>query len=234
VEPSALIEGLLCQPGIECRARAVAALRRTEDGRWQALDARGEALATAGQVVLANARHAGRLLASAAESGGGAPLPALPRLQAMYSMAGQVSNYRAGDIPSPRCIVSADGYTLPAAQGRQVAGSTYVLYPEHAELTAEGEREIGRKLDRLLGEDDAPGRLASIAPIGGWAGWRAAVHDRLPLIGQVGRDTGLWLACAYGSRGLTWSALAGDIIGAQMDGEPVPLERDLLGKIAPR
>jgi hypothetical protein len=28
--------------------------------------------------------------------------------------------------------------------------------------------------------------------------------------------------------------LAGDIIGAQMDEEPVPLERDLLGKIAPR
>jgi tRNA 5-methylaminomethyl-2-thiouridine biosynthesis bifunctional protein len=56
----------------------------------------------------------------------------------------------------------------------------------------------------------------------------------LPVIGQAGRDTGLWLACAYGSRGLTWSALAGDIIGAQMDEEPVPLERDLLGKIAPR
>jgi tRNA 5-methylaminomethyl-2-thiouridine biosynthesis bifunctional protein len=70
--------------------------------------------------------------------------------------------------------------------------------------------------------------------VGGWAGWRAAVHDRLPVIGQAGRDTGLWLACAYGSRGLTWSALAGDIIGAQMDEEPVPLERDLLGKIAPR
>jgi tRNA 5-methylaminomethyl-2-thiouridine biosynthesis bifunctional protein len=234
VQPAALLEGLLGQPGIACRAESVAALRRLEDGRWQALDDQGEVLAEAGQVVLANARHAGRLLACVTQAEGGGMLPVLPRLQAMYGMAGQVSHYRAGDIPTPRCIVSADGYTLPMARGRQVAGSTYVLYPERAALTAEGEREIGEKLERLLGDADAPGRLAAVAPVGGWAGWRAAVHDRLPVIGQAGRDTGLWLACAYGSRGLTWSALAGDIIGAQMDEEPVPLERDLLGKIAPR
>ena len=68
----------------------------------------------------------------------------------------------------------------------------------------------------------------------GWAGWRAATRDHLPLIGAVPDRPGLWLACAYGSRGLSWSALAGDLIGAWMDGEPVPAERELIRRIGLR
>ena len=38
---------------------------------------------------------------------------------------------------------------------------------------------------------------------------------------------GLWMAAGYASRGLSWSALMGDLIGARLMGEPSPLERDL-------
>lgn len=68
----------------------------------------------------------------------------------------------------------------------------------------------------------------------GWSGTRAVIRGRLPAFGAVRHAPGLWLACGYASHGLTWSALAGDVIAAMLEGEPVPLERDLLQAVAPR
>jgi len=67
----------------------------------------------------------------------------------------------------------------------------------------------------------------------GWAGWRAAVRDRRPVIGSVAGAPGLWLACGFGSRGLTWSALAAELLAATLNHEPLPLERGLVQRIAP-
>jgi tRNA 5-methylaminomethyl-2-thiouridine biosynthesis bifunctional protein len=53
----------------------------------------------------------------------------------------------------------------------------------------------------------------------------------LPIVGRVPGEDGLWLACAYGSRGLSWSALMGDLIAAQVHSEPLPLERELIHRI---
>jgi len=60
------------------------------------------------------------------------------------------------------------------------------------------------------------------------------VAGRLPVFGPVPKAPGLWLACAYGSRGLTWAALAGDLLAASLEGEPLPLERTLQNAVAPR
>ena len=68
----------------------------------------------------------------------------------------------------------------------------------------------------------------------GWAGWRAVVAGRLPQVGPVSHAPGLWLATAYGSRGLTWAALAGEMIAGSLDGEPDILDTDLARQIAPR
>ncbi|MGO3126117.1 MAG: FAD-dependent oxidoreductase [Advenella sp.] len=75
--------------------------------------------------------------------------------------------------------------------------------------------------------DDAP-------VFAGWAGSRAVIRGRLPAFGPMRHAPGLWLACGYASHGLTWSALAGDVIAAMLNAEPVPLERDLLQAVAPR
>ncbi|HBP31630.1 MAG TPA: FAD-dependent cmnm(5)s(2)U34 oxidoreductase, partial [Advenella kashmirensis] len=73
------------------------------------------------------------------------------------------------------------------------------------------------------------------APVfAGWAGSRAVIRGRLPAFGPMRHAPGLWLACGYASHGLTWSALAGDVIAAMLNAEPVPLERDLLQAVAPR
>ncbi|WP_245153416.1 FAD-dependent 5-carboxymethylaminomethyl-2-thiouridine(34) oxidoreductase MnmC [Allopusillimonas ginsengisoli] len=224
-----LLEALLGRPGVQCHAATIAALRRDEHGQWAAMDENGCVLGQAPQVVLANARHAAQLMGSVS---GMPAMPDLPGLRGIYGMAGQVSYYCEGDVPNSRTILAGAGYILPALEGRQLAGSTYVLDDKGADVTESGRRQICDKLEALLGMP--VGALADVPTQGGWAGWRAAVNDRLPLIGPVGGRTGLWLACAYGSRGLSWSGLAGDVIGATLNREPLPLERELLAKIAAR
>ena len=89
------------------------------------------------------------------------------------------------------------------------------------------------------GGDATPARAQAVqhsdAPVfAGWAGSRAVIRGRLPAFGPIRHAPGVWLACGYASHGLTWSALAGDVIAAMLNAEPVPLERDLLHAVAPR
>ena len=89
---------------------------------------------------------------------------------------------------------------------------------------------------------------------GGRVGFRCVTVDRLPMIGalpdlattrtqaatlsgaqltDLPRLPGLYGAYAYGSRGLIWAALAGEIIACLAEGEPLPLEADLVNAIDP-
>jgi tRNA 5-methylaminomethyl-2-thiouridine biosynthesis bifunctional protein len=88
----------------------------------------------------------------------------------------------------------------------------------------------------------------------GPGGWRLSSRDHLPLIGAVPdsvriatrvtalrrndrapmpRVAGLYAATAFGGRGLLWAVLAAEVLAAELDGEPAPLERDLLDAIDP-
>ncbi|NGM88554.1 FAD-dependent 5-carboxymethylaminomethyl-2-thiouridine(34) oxidoreductase MnmC [Parapusillimonas sp. SGNA-6] len=227
VRPQPLLRALLGHPAIACHAQRVQALRARAGGGWTALDADGRSLADAEEVVLANADQASRLL----QGDGAVKVP--PKMAAMHRLAGQVAYYPAMPEWSGRCVVAGEGYWLPEVDGRCVGGSTYEAGPGHSAVTVQGRRAIHDKLAAVLEDDVALDRAPASAPTG-WAGWRAAVKDRLPVIGCIDAPQRLWLATGYGSRGLSWSGLAGDIIAATLDNEPVPLERELLRKIAPR
>ncbi|WP_459616983.1 tRNA (5-methylaminomethyl-2-thiouridine)(34)-methyltransferase MnmD [Bordetella sp. 2513F-2] len=226
VRPGALIGGLLATPGIDCRRASAAAVQPAAAG-WRVLDARGAVLAEAAQVVLANATGVLPLLAA------GGWLAALPRLAQMHALAGEITLLPAARLGGgPRCIVGGEGYLLPALQGWCVAGSTYVHGAADARIGPEGQRVNLDKVQRLLGRPLPDMAADGLLP--GWAGWRAVMPGRLPAVGPVPGVPGLWLATGYASRGLSWSALAGDLIAAQMCGEPLPLETDLIAQIAPR
>ncbi|NYT79679.1 FAD-dependent 5-carboxymethylaminomethyl-2-thiouridine(34) oxidoreductase MnmC [Alcaligenaceae bacterium] len=248
VRPERLLEALFSQPGIRCEPRAVGALRRDACGMWQLFDTQQRLLMRTSQVVLANARAVPSLFSSIP----GQTLP--PLLSAMLSMAGQVSYLPADDAPALSAIVAGAGYGLPSVQGRYVAGSTYEPGAVASVITEQGHREVMARQAALLNQAFPP---SGVMPgvLDGWAGWRAMLSDRLPVVGKacnvlpqsvqdvaqrrgmvddVRGETGLWLTCAYGSRGLSWAALAGDIIAARLGNEPVPLERELLHRISPR
>ena len=72
--------------------------------------------------------------------------------------------------------------------------------------------------------------------------------DRLPLVGHlpdveaagglerlrdVPRHPGLYALLGYASRGLIWAPLAAELLAAQLDGEPLPLEATLVDALDP-
>ncbi|MEI2416896.1 tRNA (5-methylaminomethyl-2-thiouridine)(34)-methyltransferase MnmD [Orrella sp. JC864] len=226
VRPAPLLAALLETPGVQCLAGSVAALAAGH-GLWHARDEQGRTLASAPVAVIANAAGAPALLASAA---GG--LQAWPALARAHALAGEVTQLPAAALGGgPRCIVGGEGYLLPAQQGWCVAGSTYVHGAAASAVTPAGQASNLGKAAGLL-DFDPPDPPPQGWP--GWAGWRAVLPGRLPAIGAVPGQAGLWLACGYASRGFSWSALAGDVIGAALEGEPMPLERDLLKAVGPR
>ena len=226
VQPQALLESLLGTPGVHGLAGRVAGLGR-DGGMWRALDASGRQLASGEHIVLANAGDVMTLLGTLPGA------PALPKLASIYRMAGEVGYFQGGIARTAKAIIAGDGYLLPPVDGVSVAGSTYELTADRPVVSTAGRHAVACKASALLGRHAGslgdPPAFAS-----GWAGWRAAVADRLPVIGSLDGIPSLWLACAYGSRGLSWSALAGEVIAAQLNHEPLPLERELLRKVAPR
>ena len=224
--PEPLLQALLDHPRIRCAPLRISRLAPDAGGGWLAHAEQGGAVA-APMVVLANAFHARALLETCA----GVAVPS--RLAGMRRLAGQVGYFDAQAGRDPACILGGAGYWLPSVEGVNVGGSTYVRDALFSCVTEEGHREVAGKVGALLGRgvDEV---AAWRGGRGGWAGWRAAAAGRLPLAGPVAGAPGLWLACAYGSRGLSWSALVGDMLAAELLGEPQPLERDLARALTPR
>ena len=202
------------------------------DGRWQALDANGHLIASAAVVVLANAHDATRLV-----DVGHAP----------RHIRGQVAHLPAASAPPTRVALTGAGYLLPVIDGVAVAGASYDD-DDDPQPHAEGYAGIVTQLRAMfVGAVDTTWA-------GGRVGFRCVTVDRLPMIGalpdlaaartqaaalsgaqltDLPRLPGLYGAYAYGSRGLIWAALAGEIIACLAEGEPLPLEADLVNAIDP-
>src|SRR6202051_1532573 len=88
----------------------------------------------------------------------------------------------------------------------------------------------------------------------GRVAFRSVTSDRMPMIGALADETaaradatrlsgawplylprtpGLYGAFAFVSRGLVWSTLAAELIAAQIEGEPWPIERELAEAVDP-
>ncbi|HLU00783.1 MAG TPA: tRNA (5-methylaminomethyl-2-thiouridine)(34)-methyltransferase MnmD [Burkholderiaceae bacterium] len=215
-----LLEALFAHERVSMRAAKVARLERTGSG-WRAVAEDGRHLAEAELVVLAGAAATPGLLART--------LPQLrcPKLAQLQRMGGQVAYFHAGDVAAAKGVVAGAGYWLPDDRGIHVGGSTYELGVEQVEVTPQGGVAVAHKVAALLGTDPGPLLNAQAQP-SGWAGLRVAVSDHLPVIGAATSDESLWMACAYGSRGLSWMTLAGEMIAARLNAEPMPVERELV------
>jgi len=145
-------------------------------------------------------------------------------------------------------VLTGAGYLLPVIDGIAVTGASYDLDDDDPALHASGYADVVAQLRKMLDGDIA----AQIAD--GRVGFRCVAVDRLPLIGalpdlsaaraqapaltgaqpaDLPRLPGLYSAIAYGSRGLVWCALAAELIASLIEGEPLPLEADLINAIDP-
>jgi tRNA 5-methylaminomethyl-2-thiouridine biosynthesis bifunctional protein len=228
VQPQPLLAQLAQTDGITCvRAQAFRVERVVHGaGSWRVLDRSGTVLAEAGQVVLAAGLATQQLLAASRL------LEADSRLASMYGLGGELTYVDQSLLAGgPRCIVSGDGYVLPAVQGQCVLGGSYLNEGDTPQASVLARQDNLARAAQLLNIPLPRGAHAQM-PLNGWGGQRAVVPDRFPVIGPVMGSPGLWVAAGLASRGLTWASLAGDLIAARLTNEPLPLENDIIARIS--
>jgi tRNA 5-methylaminomethyl-2-thiouridine biosynthesis bifunctional protein len=226
VDPGALVACLLNHPLVECLPEHVSLTAGQEPGVWDVCNQRGERLESSNRVVIAAAAQSLSLLPDELL----AQHP-MPRLAAMQRLAGQVTYLPAKQaLTRGEVTLSGQGYILPVDPQGQVIGSTYERFGESAQVSRQGHQQNIEKVSAMLanpvGKVDTPEQ--------GWAGWRCALSDHLPVMGFVPGQPGLFMAAAYGSRGLSWSLLAASLFAAYCLEEPIPLERRLEQALIPR
>lgn len=229
-----LLQALAQQAGVTVQTGKVSCVERRA-GQWLVCGAHGDVLTSADAVVLANAGDTLSLLErSRVDLSSLAGDAGIRRVQAMHRLAGEVTCVPAQVLANgPRCIVGGDGYVLPAVDGWCVAGGTYVRGAEYTEVTEKGRTENLQRVASLLNRPELPGQFAeAVHGWPGWAGWRAVVPGRLPVVGPVGAQKGLFVCTAGASRGLTWSSLQAHLIADLLQARAPALERVLLASIA--
>lgn len=160
------------------------------------------------------------VLANSAEALRLHPVPHL-RLR---RVRGQLTYVPADAIEAPRVVVLRGGMVLPAIDGLCVVGATYDIDDEDPSPRDESHESNLERLARII-----PTR--PLKDLQGRVGFRAVAPDRLPVVGRLGED--MFGAFAYGSRGLIWATLAAELIAAQLEGEPLPLEGSLVDAMSP-
>lgn len=206
--------------------------------QWRAWDATGQLIAEAPVLILANATDALRF----------APAAHLP----LRAARGQVSHLPTVAGSAPQVIVCRLGYVTPAVDGVRYAGATFLLNDSETALRPTEHKENLAKLDFMLPGFSAA-LLAKLDPetLEGRVGFRPTSPDRMPMIGaladasainpalpsrplkEIARVPGLYLINGFGSRGIVWSAMAGELLASLIEGDPLPLEAELAAAVDP-
>ena len=200
------------------------------DSQWRVLGENGGAIAQAPVLVLAN--------------GTGATIMREAATLPLASVRGQVSHLGEGTLPALPLVLCREAYLTPASNGLHSAGATYDLGDTDPHVRQSSHDENLAKVRSLLADDHA----ALEAPLRGRTGFRCVAPDRLPLVGALAdatptgraerlrdlpRHPGLYGLLGYASRGLIWAPLCAELLAAQLEGEPVPLERPLAEALDP-
>jgi tRNA 5-methylaminomethyl-2-thiouridine biosynthesis bifunctional protein len=229
--PGSVCAAMLAACGGRLERRfGVGDVRIEHDGdQWRLIDAHGDLVARAPNLILANG-------AGALDIPQAAALP-------LTTLRGQVSHVPADMVPQLPVVLCREAYLTPASGGVCSAGATYDADPNPA-LSPQSHEENLQKLRGLLSDPHA----AAGAPLEGRVGFRCIAPDRLPLVGRlpdfaaagsterlrdVPRHPGLYGLLGYASRGLIWAGFAAELLAAQIEGEPLPLESSLVDALDP-
>ena len=235
VNPASLCRANIQQGRIrQLFGRTVDRMDHGEAG-WRVMDAAGGLIANAPVLILANAADARRLL---------------PGLDLTLRVArGQVNFLPEANPLPPNIVVCRLGYVTPAIDGLRSFGATFILDIEDEGLNIAESRGNLARLDFMLPGFNKDAVAESLA---GRAGFRTMTLDRLPLIGalpqvhavlaaaagatrlaEYPRQSGLFSLLGLGARGLTWASLAAELLAAQLENEPLPLEKELVDAVDP-
>ena len=213
---------------------AVDRLERTETG-WRLLAADGSEIANAPIVVLASGVGAQAF----------AQFAGLPQISAR----GQVSHLNARTLRALPQVVCRHGYLMPPIDGHILTGATVQPEDDDPSVRDEDHQENLARLRLCLPGylDQLPADQTTLVEAGR-TGFRPMSPDRLPIVGPLPdlqsihgqprlpalpRHPGLWCVQGFGARGIVWSALMADLLLSRLEGEPLPVENDLVDAVDP-
>jgi tRNA 5-methylaminomethyl-2-thiouridine biosynthesis bifunctional protein len=215
VVPGSLCRAWLDHPAIQLKTGCTVARLQAAANGWQVLNRDGAVLVEADAVVLANARDALDLVA-------GQPWP-------LHTVRGQITQLPPGSLPDIRRVIAREGYVAPGG-GQLLVGASY----EHDDAdTAPRTASDLANLTRLEAILPGAGDCFPAEGVRGRASLRATLPDRLPIMGAVSGQPGLYVAAGYASRGVVWAGLLGEALADLLTQQPVPLEADLMRAISP-
>ncbi len=232
VQPSSVCRAALAAFPQHINARFNCAVDRLQkvESQWQALDAAGQVLAEAPILIMASGVGATRF----------SQFARLPQITAR----GQVSHLPADALSSIETVVSRFGYSIPPVDGIRVAGATHTYDDHETTLRAGDHQENLCQLERTLPAFER--NRFDPATLSGRVGFRPMSPDRLPIVGPMPetnqpraprqrglKPSSLWCVQGFGARGIVWSALMADLLFSRLEGEPLPLENDLVNALDP-
>jgi glycine/D-amino acid oxidase-like deaminating enzyme len=108
-------------------------------------------------------------------------------------------------------------YARADPEGRVIAGGgdeDFIETDRRDVLIPEKARSLATKLSKLIGKP--------VEPRERWAAVFGSSRDGLPAIGHVGDSGRIWLAGGFGGNGITFAALAAELLPAALTGSPDP------------
>ncbi len=205
-----------------------------------------------GSVVLANAHALGALLALLPDAQACFAMPG-------GKVRGQITRVppQAG-VATLKQPVAGQGYALSLPDGSLLCGATSQHHDDDPAVRDSDHRHNLQQAARL-GAWTGDALQAPLDGVTGRTQWRATTPDRLPLVGALpwswerlqalpgrtrldqvrqvprARDAqgGLFVLGGLGSRGITWAALAGELLAHWVTGSPCPVEADLRDALDP-
>ncbi len=214
VDPGSLCSAALAEGGDRIRTHwntDIAQIHKTEV--WHVLNSQGHVLAEASVLIMALGSHAQTFAQTA-----WLPLTVL---------RGQITQLAQDPFPLNAPVLCHDGYVIPGLENKICIGATYDNDLE-SEPRSSSTQENLERLKRLI-PDWNPAEITTVDRVG----FRSVTRDRMPLIGAVSSEAGLYAVMGMGSRGLVLSSIAAELIATELEGSPLPLEKDLIKAVAP-
>ena len=249
LNPPSVCRALLGHPLIHVEQADITALTYDDAASsWQLSTKEKEHFATADTVVLATSTSTGLFSQSN-------HLP-IKAIRGQISIA--PSNSNLANTQSLKTVLCGAGYIAPANEDKYTFGASYNLKHSSLEIRSEDHQHNIDLLEKSATGLPTALQIPSADKLGGRAALRCTTLDYLPIIGPVPkvdaflegyadlrRDAstdiptpgqywpGLFIHCGLGSRGLSYAPLGAELLACYINGEPPPLEQELLTALNP-
>ncbi len=244
LHPAAVCRSLLAGPGIEIQENTGPLQFIAKGVKWLAIGDRG---------VLASADCA--VIATGTSARDQTPLAWLP----VKAIRGQTTNLpTAAPLDKLRSVFCDEGYIAPPRAGAHCIGATFDLDDDCTDLREQDHLRNIKTLANSVPVWSDPLHNMSHQTMTGRVGFRCASPDYLPIVGPVPAHTeflqtfgalrnnarqfiasrgnyvpGLFVNTAHGSRGLSSTPLAAELLASMICGEVLPLSRALSRALSP-